>query len=637
MVQKGMREQLLRDRYLQPGEQTETDMYKRVARFISRGEDTYEDELFRAMAGGFWLPNTPTLVNAGTSSGGGLSACYVLPIEDSLDGIYKTVWDAAKVHKAFGGTGFNFSHIRGKGELIRSTGGRACGPIKVMHLLNESAGVVSQGGKREGANMGILNSDHPDIHEFIRCKDNDGVLTHFNISVGLYDRDLRDNPELIREIAEHAWRTGDPGVVFLDRLSEGNLHPELGPIECTNPCGEQPLRAYESCNLASINLSKFVDEYSQTFDIKMFSSYVRLSIQALNDIVDLNTFPIPEIEEATLRTRKIGSGVMGWADALVKLGISYQSPNAIEMIHSIGNIYLEVAKDEANGRGNETLLTIAPTGTLSYLANCSWGIEPIYDWSYSRESESGIDTVKSELYGTALQRGIAESSLAKNISYQVQIQHVAAWQQYVDNAVSKTINFPASVKVEDIENAIRFAWERKCKGITIYRDGSKSKQVIKTVTQSEIKGAENVSEVVSHRKKFPTGCGNIRVDCAELPQRPNVPYEVIVLTSGGCKANNAFTGKLISKYIHDPRLEGQEIDTVRRICDTARTITCDTAILNRKSSGKSCADIIAKYMEQRWLQKTIDQQTCPQCGAILTFGRGCRNGTCTNCNWSGCS
>jgi hypothetical protein len=170
----------------------------------------------------------------------------------------------------------------------------------------------------------------------------------------------------------------------------------------------------------------------------------------------------------------------------------------------------------------------------------------------------------------------------------------------------------------------------------VYRDGSKQKQVIKSSTQSEIKGAENVSEVVSHRKKFPTGCGNIRVDCAELPQHPNVPYEVIVLTSGGCKANNAFTGKLISKYIHDPRLEGQEVDTVKRICDTAQTITCDTAILNRKSAGKSCADIIARYMAQRWLQTPVEQNLCPQCGALLTFGRGCRNGTCVQCNWSGC-
>jgi ribonucleoside-diphosphate reductase alpha chain len=629
-----MREKLLRDRYLQPGENCEQDMYHRVAKFISQGDDKYEDELFRAMDQGYWLPNTPTLVNAGTNSGGGLSACYVLPIEDSLDGIYKTVWDAAKVHKAFGGTGFNFSHIRGKGFPIKSTGGKACGPIKVMELLNMSAGVVSQGGKREGANMGILNSDHPDIHEFIRCKDTDDTLTHFNISVGLYDRDLTDNPGLISEIAEHAWRTGDPGVVFLDRLSDSNLRPDIGPIDCTNPCGEIALRAYESCNLASINLSKLVGDGG--FKYGLFDDYIELSVRALNDIIDLNTYPIPEIEKATKLTRKIGSGIMGWADALVMLGISYQSEEAINLIHHIGKQYIESAKSFAELHHNETVLTIAPTGTLSYLAGCSWGIEPIYDWEYTRESESGIDVVKSNLLKKALHDRIADESLSKNISYEWQIKHQATWQKYVDNSISKTINFQASATVKDVEDAIRLAWKSGCKGITVYRDGSKQKQVITSKTQSEIKGAENVSEVVSHRKKFPTGCGNIRVDCAELPQCPNVPYEVIVLTSGGCKANNAFTGKLISKYIHDPRLEGKEIDTIKRICETAHTITCDTAILNKKSAGKSCADIIAKYMEQRWLHRTIDQQICPQCGAILTFGKGCRNGTCVQCNWSGC-
>lgn len=657
-----VREKLLRDRYLLPTEQTEMDMYNRVAKFIARGDDAYSFKLYGAMAGGTWLPNTPTLVNAGTGSGGGLSACYVLPIEDSLDGIYKTVWDAARVHKAFGGTGFNFSHIRGKGSLIRSTGGKACGPLKVMHLLNESAGVVSQGGKREGANMGILNSDHPDIHEFIHCKDTDGVLTHFNISVGLYDKDVRDNPELIRTIAEHAWRTGDPGVVFLDRLSEANKYPERGPVECTNPCGEQPLRAYESCNLASINLANFVDCTHRDrgeFMYGRFEDCVKLSVRALNDIIDLNVFPIPEIQEATMLSRKIGSGVMGWADALVLMGISYQSKEAITLIHDIGDVYRNAAVNESQGR-NETLLTIAPTGTLSYLARCSWGIEPIYDWEYTRESESGTDLVKSRLYATALQHGIAESSLARNIPYGVQIDHVATWQQYVDNAVSKTINLSSDKTVEDVENVILLAWQRKCKGITVYRDGSKNKQVIRSATKIDINEQRAASPNVSGRASvdyrrpgnrgierygstldFPTGCGKIHITTNAIDRDNLHPWEVYILTQGGCPANNEALGKVISKYLHDPRLEGDEQRTVAYIVSTLSKVVCPTAVRNPKSAGKSCADIIAKRMREYWIKTEQEQvpetSKCPECGSFLSFGSGCRNGSCITCGWSGCS
>ena len=645
-----MREKLLRDRYLQPGENCEQDMYHRVAKFISQGDESYEDELFRAMDQGYWLPNTPTLVNAGTNSGGGLSACYVLPIEDSLDGIYKTVWDAAKVHKAFGGTGFNFSHIRGKGFPIKSTGGKACGPIKVMELLNMSAGVVSQGGKREGANMGILNSDHPDIHEFIRCKDTDDTLTHFNISVGLYDRDLTDNPGLISEIAEHAWRTGDPGVVFLDRLSDSNLRPDIGPIDCTNPCGEIALRAYESCNLASINLSKLVGDGG--FKYGLFDDYIELSVRALNDIIDLNTYPIPEIEKATKLTRKIGSGIMGWADALVMLGISYQSEEAINLIHQIGKQYIESAKSFAELHHNETVLTIAPTGTLSYLAGCSWGIEPIYDWEYTRESESGIDVVKSNLLKKALHDRIADESLSKNISYEWQIKHQATWQKYVDNSISKTINFQASATVKDVEDAIRLAWKSGCKGITVYRDGSKQKQVITSRKQPidpKVTDGHNV-ERFGTTLDFITGCGRIHITCNERDKDSGVPFEVYNLSDGGCAAYGEALGKVMSKYIHDPRLSGGERETVSRLVKTLKKVDCPTALRNPKSQGKSCADIIAQRMSMVWLQApqgghntksgkqdtVVETATCPQCGATLTFGRGCRNGTCVQCNWSGC-
>jgi ribonucleoside-diphosphate reductase alpha chain len=656
-----MRQKLLKDRYLQPNETIEEEMYERVANFIARSDSGYRDQLYQAMCDGIWLPNTPTLVNAGVPGAGGLSACYVLPIEDSLDGIYRTVWHAARVHKYFGGTGFNFSRLRERGAPIRSTGGKACGPLKVMELLNESAGVVSQGGKREGANMGILNADHPDIHEFIHCKDSGSRLSHFNISVGLRDSDMQSGDGLVHEIAEQAWRTGDPGVIFLDRLNEGNSYPEYGEIDCTNPCGEQPLRPYESCNLGSINLSALVEDGE--IPTYRLGEYVRLSVRALNDIIDLNTFPIPEIETATKLTRKIGSGVMGWADALLKMGISYQSKEAIDMIKDIGDRYRAIALDESRGR-NETLITIAPTGTLSYLAGCSWGIEPIFDWTYTRESESGIETLQHPLMPYATKHGLLKDT-AKNISVDWQLQHMSTWQRYVDNAVSKTINLPSTATVEQVEEAIYMAWELRCKGITVYRDGSKDKQVVRS-TEPVVgrKPSEDPRVTDGHNVErfgttidFYSGCGRIHVTCNERDKDSGRPFEVYNLSDGGCVAYGEALGKVISKYIHDPRLVNGERETVQRIVKTLHKVSCPTALRNAKSQGKSCPDIIAKRMEKVWLLNTeIRPQTggtvvkrisqvevveedniCPQCGAVLSFGKGCRNGSCVTCGWSGCS
>ena len=497
-----MRQKLLQDRYFAPGETEERQIYHRVARSIYPIRDTSSTTstptrvatdcatLYQAMCNGVWLPNSPTLVNAGVPNRGGLSACYVLPIEDSLDGIYKTVHDAARVHKAFGGTGFNFSHLREEGAPIKSTGGKACGPIKVMKLLNMSADVVSQGGKRQGANMGILNASHPDIHKFINCKA-DGELTHFNISVGMTDEDMK-NEDLLMAIAQKAWATGDPGIIFLDRI-KGHHIDGMPDIECTNPCGEQPLRSYESCNLGSINLSRFPEIADG--DCTDFLQTIEMSIRALDAIIDINTFPIPEIEHATLATRKIGSGIMGWADWLVLNGISYQSDEAIHWAQKIGSMYMEKARAVSHQLAiekgnylawgdtpyaemrNETLLTIAPTGTLSYLAGCSWGIEPIFDWDLSRTSEAGTENIRHPLYNVAASHHLLDD-VAHKIDYHWQIQHVAAWQKNVDNGVSKTINMPSTATVEDVLQAFKMAHRMGLKGITVYRDGSKQKQAV---------------------------------------------------------------------------------------------------------------------------------------------------------------
>lgn len=636
-----IRSKVLSTRYLLPGE-TEDGMYMRVAKAIM------DDEwgLFgQAMHDGIFLPNTPTLVNAGTSKPGGFSACYVVPVEDSLEGIYRSLHDAAVIHKAFGGTGFNFSHIRPKGSLIKSTGGQSCGPIKVMHLFNESAGVIRQGGIREGANMGILNSTHEDIHEFIHCKDGGTAFSHFNISVGFEDKPDQD---ILQEVAKSSWKTGCPGVIFLDRINKDN-HSRI-PIEATNPCGEQPLLPYESCNLGSINLAEVIQRDDINLDTLRY--YTRMGVQFLDAVIDKNKYPLEIIKEKTLATRKIGLGVMGWADLLVQIGVDYCSSEAVRMVDEIGRVMQETAVKESEALGEErgyytdyeihggpnrrnmNLLTIAPTGSLHKLARCSSGIEPIFDWETQVTIEAGTFLVEHPLKELASEYGLLDN-VAHKISYEWQLQHQAAWQRWVDNAVSKTINLPSGATIDEIHDIYEIAYNLGCKGVTIYRDGSKSSQVLTSATTQSPLDQRPVT--VGTRYPAYSGCGKLRVECDCLVDSPTVPYEVVILTSGGCKANNEFTGKLISKYIHDPRLLGDEFTTVARICDTAHRVECSTAMRNPKSEGKSCPDIIARRMEAVWLKKESKKgNVCPDCGNVLEFGTGCSKGSCSVCGWSGC-
>ncbi|MCK9327786.1 MAG: hypothetical protein M0P69_19985, partial [Bacteroidales bacterium] len=387
-------------------------MYKRVASAVCRNHysNEFAQEVTAAMQNFFFLPNSPTLANAGTSKVGGLSACYVLPIHDSLDSIYKTLRDAALVHKFFGGTGFDFSEVRPRGSPIESTGGSACGVLKVIELFNQGADTIRQGGKREGANMGVLRCDHPDIEEFIRAKEQDGVLSHFNLSVAATDDFMkRGDSNLIDQIVHHAYLHGDPGIIFIDAINRNNVNRHLYDIAATNPCGELPLGPYESCNLGSLNLSKFCIEGD--FDLDLFKEHIRIGVRFLDSVIDINNFPIPEIRDATLATRKIGLGIMGWHDLLIQLEIPYASREAMEPIHAIGAVLKKTAIDEScilaeeygpypawegsewQKQGieirNSTLLTIAPTGTISYLSGCSSGIEPHFAKEYTRESEAG--------------------------------------------------------------------------------------------------------------------------------------------------------------------------------------------------------------------------------------------------------
>lgn len=640
-----MRSKLLSTRYLQPGE-TENEMYTRVDRAVMG----YCTVCRRYMSDGIFLPNSPTLANAGTTTIGGLSACYVLPITDSLESIYQTLTDAAIVHKHFGGTGFNFSSLRPTGSPIKSTGGTACGPLKVIELFNQSAETVAQGGKREGANMGILNDDHPDIVKFIHYKRDKGRLRHFNLSVGITDESRSGFGELVSHVAEAAWECGCPGMVFLNRLERDNPTPHLGKIEATNPCGEQPLLPYESCNLGSINLSKFVST-DGLFDYEEFTRVIQTSVEFLDRVIDCNRYPTPKIAVATKATRKIGLGIMGWADALIKMDIQYTSNQAIGVINAIGEVFQKVAHETSVVRGEElgvypdyeggeerrnaTVTTIAPTGTLSYLAGCSSGIEPVYEFKHVRTSEEGSQIINHPLYELAARRDMLDQ-VAHKIGWEWHLKHQEAWQRYIDNAVSKTINIPKTTTVDEVEKIYNAAFDYDIKGLTIYRDGSKGEQVL---TGQVTQPVNDIVEVIANRKKLQSGCGEIRVDCAELISRPNIPYEVVILTSGGCRASNEFMGKVISKYIHDPRLIGDEETTIRRICKTAHKVECTTAMKNPRSMGKSCADVIAKRMEQVWSGKSKipNDPKCPQCGSSITFQGGCGSGECGNCGWSGCS
>lgn len=1018
-----LRNDVLRDRYLLPGE-TENGMYERVAKALTRkSEETFHFE--RLMKEKLFFPNTPTLVNAGTPYEGGFSACYTVPVGDSLDEIFKALTDAGKIHKFFGGTGFNFSNVRPRGARINTTGGRACGPVSVLRSFNQSADMVSQGGKRQGANMGILDVDHPDLLEFIKLKEIWPDVKHFNVSVGMSDRfmekvvtgelddiwlinttgyikigdhfvrydpdtyvehkkyDIVEYPmsvgDVWDQIVENAWRCGDPGLVFFDTIEKGNMCKHLGRMRATNPClvgsalvptstgmkrmdkievgdkiwvapdtfetviktwqveeqpvfevitergyalratadhkfvtdrglipvcelkvgdkvecqvegylpeptspddyelgliagvihgdgwcssdrvgitfaqddrefaeyivtllhkhfgvrstirdytgktycpterpalrvhsarkalvefaklaktleivegrsrefirgfiagwleadghvdrhngmsiclsckykrnlevfatllaqfgiqvsniyrmthcdksygsdghykltitgvnkkllvdtipmygsirrnldvkevyqtskgvqwqkivdivecepeivydfrtdgnkifyangirtldcGEQPLLPYESCNLGSINLSKFASE--DVFDFEKFEDTIEWAVRLLDNVIDKNRYPIPEVAEATLLTRKIGLGVMGWHDCLINLGVPYCSEEALRWCDEIGRSYKMAAEDashvlaeelgvfpayegsewEKMGRPvrNATQTTIAPTGTLSSIfAECSSGIEPHFARKFTRQSEAGIGTYEVE---------VPEGETSMEVPYEWHIKHQARWQKWIHNAASKTINMPESASVEDVREAYIMAWEMGCKGITVYRDGSKDKQVLRAV--------EHVSPGVGHERfgstlDFTTGCGSIHVTCNELERRP---YEVYVLSEGGCPANNEALGKVISKYLHDPRLRGGELETVQRITRTLHKVKCMTALRSKKAAGKSCADIIASRMDKVWADENIEvvKPTCPECGRELRFGGGCGSGECV-CGWSGCS
>lgn len=552
---------ILEKRYLLKDEfgnliETPKKMFKRVARVVATVDSLYgkklnteetEDEFYRIMSNLEFIPNSPTLINAGTRMGQ-LAACFVLPVEDSMKSIFEAVKDMALIHQSGGGTGFSFSRLRPKGDLVESTKGVASGPVSFMRVFDMATDIIKQGGRRRGANMGILRIDHPDILEFITAKTREGAFSNFNLSVAVTDRFMKlleadEEYELINPrtgrsirrlkardvfnlIVATAWKTGDPGLVFMDRINRANPTPHIGKIESTNPCGEQPLLPYESCVLGSINLSKMVT--NRKINWQKLGAVVRTAVHFLDNIIDVNRYPLEQIEKVTKGNRKIGLGVMGFAEMLIKLGIPYNSRDGIRIAEKVMQSVTREAREESkrmaklrgvfpNFKGsvwdrkkvrvrNAALTTIAPTGTISTIAGCSSGIEPLFAISYIRSILEGTQFLETNslFEEVAMEKGFYDKKLMMEIAKKGSIQHLkripssvrkifmtafdispewhvrmqAAFQKYTDNAVSKTVNLPYEATVEEVERVYKLAYRLGCKGITIYRYGSKPQQVL---------------------------------------------------------------------------------------------------------------------------------------------------------------
>jgi len=574
--------EVLKARYLLRDEkeniiETPTLLFERVAKAIAKVDKTFGDNpeesektFYEMMAKLEFLPNTPTLFNAGTDMGQ-LSACFVLPVHDSLDGIFTTVKNMALIEQTGGGVGFNFSRLRPRGDIVRSTKGVASGPVSFMRIFDTATEVIKAGGKRRGAMMGILRVDHPDVLEFITAKQNPTFLSNFNVSVAVTDEFMQAvesdeaywlinprNSEKVKQLkarevwnlmARSAWASGDPGVVFIDEINRHNPTPEVGRIESTNPCGEQPLLPYESCNLGSINLSRMVEDGKINWD--KLRETVRNAVHFLDNVVDANVYPLKEIAEITRANRKIGLGVMGFADMLIMLGVPYDSEEALELgeqvmkfieeeAHkksreigetrgSFPNFEKSVWKDRYSAFRNATVTTVAPTGTISIIAGCSSGIEPLFAVSFMRNVLGGARLFETNALfeETAKARGFYSAKLLEEIAKTGSVQKIggvpddvkrlfataldidpvwhvkmqAAFQKNTDNAVSKTVNLPFEAKVEDVREIYDLAWRLKCKGVTVFRYGSKPEQVLYI---GEIKTKEG--KFVSAQSEYAGGC-----------------------------------------------------------------------------------------------------------------------------------
>jgi ribonucleoside-diphosphate reductase alpha chain len=760
---------VLEKRYLKRNEdgtviETAVDMFTRVARTIAEGDKAYgksdadvertATEFYRLMTSLEFLPNSPTLMNAGRELGQ-LSACFVLPVGDSMEEIFDSVKNAALIHKSGGGTGFSFSRIRPKNDVVKSTKGVSSGPISFMTVFDAATETVKQGGTRRGANMGILSVDHPDILDFVTCKQQNDRLNNFNISVAITDPfmeavDKDSEYDLVsprsravvktlsarrvfETIVNMAWKNGDPGIVFLDRINQYNPTPHVGMVESTNPCGEQPLLPYESCNLGSINLAKMLAPSDKAVDYDKLRHTVQQAVHFLDNVIDVNKYPLEKIGQQTRANRKIGLGVMGFADMLLELGIPYNSDQAVRLGETVMQFITDegrkMSEELANERGafpnfkgsiydkpgqapvrNATVTTIAPTGTLSIIAGCSSGIEPLFGLTFVRRVMDGAELLevnpvferiaKEEgFYSEALMKEIAEHGgctgvptvpedvqrvfvTAHDITPEWHIRMQAAFQKYTDNAVSKTVNFPHSGTQEDVKKVYMLAYKLGCKGVTIYRDGSRDEQVLSTGATDKARKAtaagQHVTvasaspELAEEKKprnrpalthgvtqKLPTGCGNLYITINEDEEGICEVFSTMG-KSGGCAASQS---EAVSRMVSLALRSGISIDSIIK---QVKGIRCPSPAWGEGGSILSCPDAIARALE-RYTKDAVGHQhskprvvsvqptvaytstdcskggntnhlglcpECPDCGGLLEFGEGCA--FCRGCGFSKC-
>ncbi len=721
---------VLTKRYLQKGADGEPvedvrGLFWRVASAIAAEEAKYPASPYAVpeLAGKFYglmgamrfLPNSPTLMNAGTPLGQ-LAACFVLPVGDSMEEIFDAVKYAALIHKSGGGTGFSFSRLRPKRSRVGSTGGVASGPVSFMRIFNTATEQVKQGGTRRGANMGILRVDHPDILEFITCKERENELQNFNISVALTEKfmqavergedydlvDPRDGSVVGRQnagevfslLVRKAWESGDPGIVFLDRINRDNPTPALGAIESTNPCGEQPLLPYEACNLGSVNLSRFHDPAAPDgIDWAGLAETVHLAVRFLDNVIDASRYPLDQITEMVHANRKIGLGVMGFADLLYLLGIPYDGTEALSLaerlMETIQAEARSASKTLAAERGpfpaypesvfgkrnlgpyrNATTTTIAPTGTLSIIAGCSSGIEPLFALSFSRNVMDGEKLVEANPHFVAALRaaGAYSDALMEEVARKGSIAHIgmlpdalreifvtamdiepvwhlkmqAAFQKYTDNAVSKTVNLPNSATKEDIREIYRLAYELGCKGVTVYRDGCKAGQVLCTGDGSQAEPAKPQRKVrvrpdivFGFTQKVKTGLGELYLTVNEVDGKPFEVFATIGKSGRSVTAKAEAIGRLVSLALRSG------VD-VADIVGQLKGIGGENPVFQKKGLLLSIPDAVSWVLENRYLQgRQVHDDTgnlghpqCPDCGGELVFEEGCH--VCKGCGYTKC-
>jgi len=662
------------------------DLFARVAKAVAEAEKTRgereaaAEKFFNLMTSLDFLPNSPTLTGAGR--GMCLSACFVLPIEDSMESIFETVKNAALVHKEGGGTGFDFSRLRPAGSFVRKTQGVASGPVSFLKVIDAATEAVKQGGTRRGANMGLLRVDHPDIEEFINLKQDPRSVNNFNISVAATDafiEAVRNNGSydivdpflrkktgskkarpVFEQIVESAWASGDPGLIFIDRVNASNPTPGLGPIRATNPCGEQPLHEYESCNLGSINVSRFFRSgLKDALDWDRLADVIGVAVRFLDNVIDVNTYPLPQIEKMTRANRRIGLGIMGWADLLLMMKIGYDSDEALDLAVRLAGFLRKTAVREsqklAEERGpfpnidlsiykaqkmrNATVFTVAPTGTISRIAGCSSSIEPVFSFEVTSRI---IDREIKDIH--PLYREWKEKNpdaplpdyflTAHEIPPEGHIRMQAAFQKHVDNSVSKTVNFPHSATVQDVEKSYVLAYDLGVKGITIYRDGSRSEQVLYKSMPRPGKRLprDRPDSLPSVTDKIKTGFGNLYLTISYYNNRPFEVFASIGKSGYSTMADAEALGRLISLALRSG------VDS-REVIAQLKGIGGSEPVFTEGGLVQSIPDAIAKVLE-RYLgannksDKDFFKTVCKVCGAVLPDEK-CP--TCPHCGWNKCA